>query len=40
MIIFGKTPKDWKRDLGVKSLYYIAEIICFVVGFVIGAIVL
>ena len=40
MIIFGKTPKDWKRDLGVKCLYYRTEIICFVVGFVIGAIVL
>ena len=40
MIIFGKTPKDWKRDLGVKSLYYRSEIICFVVCFVISAIVL
>ena len=39
MIIFGKTPKDWKRDLGFKSLYYRTEIICFVVGFVIGAVI-
>ena len=38
MIIFGKTPKDRKRDFGLKSLYYRAEIICFVVGLVIGAI--
>ena len=36
MIIFGKTPKDWKRDLGSTSLYYRTEIICFVVGFGIG----
>jgi len=37
MIIFGRTPKDWKRDLGIKSLYYRTEIIIFIVGFIIGA---
>ena len=39
MIIFGRTPKDWKRDLGIKSLYYRTEIIYTVCGFVVGLIV-
>jgi hypothetical protein len=39
MIIFGKTPKDWKRDLGIKSLYYRTEIIIFLVGFILGIII-
>ena len=37
MIIFGRTPKDWKRDLGIKSLYYRTGIIIFIIGFIIGA---
>lgn len=39
MIIFGKTPKDWKKELGVKSLYYRTEIIIFICGFVLGSII-
>ena len=35
MIIFGKTPKDWKAF----ELLYRREWIIFVVGFVIGAII-
>ena len=34
MIIFEKTPKDWKA----LELYYRREWICFVIGFVLGVI--
>lgn len=34
MQIFGKTPNDWKA----LELYYRREWICFVVGFIVGAI--
>ena len=40
--LFGKTffiTKKWKEDLKTKSLYYRTEIVCFIVGFVIGAII-
>ena len=47
MIILGKfviNNKKWKQDLATKSLYYRTEIvisiIAFVLGFVIGAILL
>ena len=26
MLIYGKTPKDWKELIGVQSLYYRREI--------------
>jgi len=39
MIIFGKTPKDWKEWLGIKSLYYRTEIVIFVIGFILGGII-
>ena len=41
--LFGKTlfiTKKWKDDLTTKSLYYRTEIVCFIVGFVVGAILL
>lgn len=34
MIIFGKTKNDWKAT----ELYYRREWICFVVGFILGVI--
>jgi len=34
MIIFKKTPKDWKA----LELYYRREWICFVIGFTLGVI--
>ena len=47
MIIFNRffiNNKKWKQDLATKSLYYRTEIvisiIAFVLGFVIGAILL
>jgi len=36
MLIYGKTPKDWKELMGVKSLYYRKEIVIFILGFIIG----
>ena len=41
--LFGKTlfmTKKWKEDLKTKSLYYRTEIVCFILGFVVGAILL
>ena len=35
MFIFGKTPKDWKA----LELQYRREWLCFVAGFVLGAII-
>jgi hypothetical protein len=41
--LFGKqitiNNKKWKQDLFILSLYYRTEIIFFVVGFIIGAII-
>jgi hypothetical protein len=34
MLIFGKTKSDWKA----LELYYRREWICFVVGFILGVI--
>jgi len=39
MLIYGKTPKDWKELIGVQSLYYRREIVMFTLGFIIGVIV-
>ena len=40
---FGKqitiNNKKWKQDLFILSLYYRTEIIFFLVGFIIGAII-
>ena len=38
MLIYGKTLKDWKELIGVQSLYYRREIIMFILGFIIGVI--
>ena len=35
MIIFGKTPNDWKA----LELYYRREWLAFVIGFILGAII-
>ena len=32
MIIFGKTLKDWKKELGVKGLYYRIKLLSLFVG--------
>jgi len=37
MLIFGKTPKDWKQLIGIKSLYYRTEIVFFIAGFIAGS---
>jgi len=41
--LFGKqitiNNKKWKQDLFILSLYYRTEIIFFLVGFIIGAII-
>ena len=34
MIILGKTPKDWQKEIGSKSLYYRTEIVIFIIGFI------
>ena len=39
MIIYGKTPKDWKKYFGIKSLYYRTEIVIFTIGFILGALI-
>ena len=39
MIIFGLTPKDWKKERGIKSLYYRTEIVIFTIGFILGALI-
>ena len=39
MIILGKTPKDWQKEIGSKSLYYRTEIVIFTIGFILGAII-
>jgi hypothetical protein len=50
MIILGKTPKDWQKEIGSKSsrilltlqevsLYYRTEIVIFLIGFILGAII-
>jgi len=41
--LFGKqitiNNKKWKQDLFILSLYYRTEIVFFLVGFIIGAII-
>jgi len=39
MIILGRTPKDWRKEIGSKSLYYRTEIVIFSIGFTLGAII-
>ena len=39
MIILGRTPKEWRKEIGLKSLYYRTEIIIFIIGFILGAII-
>ena len=39
MILMGKTPKEWRKQIGLKSLYYRAEIIIFLIGFILGSII-
>tara|TARA_R110002020_G_scaffold380509_1_gene591745 strand:- start:183 stop:305 length:123 start_codon:yes stop_codon:yes gene_type:complete len=39
MIILDKTPKEWRKEIGLKSLYYRTEIIIFIIGFILGAII-
>ncbi len=39
MLIYGKTPKDWKQEIGSKTLYYRREIAIAVFTFVLGALV-
>ena len=39
MIIFGLTPKDWKKEIGIKSLYYRTERVSFTIGFILGALI-
>ena len=39
MIILGRTPKDWRKEIGSKSLYYRTEIVIFSIGFILGAII-
>jgi len=35
----GKTPKEWRNEIGLKSLYYRAEIVIFLIGFILGSII-
>ena len=39
MIILGRTPKEWRKEIGLKSLYYRTEIIIFIIGFILGPII-
>jgi len=39
MIVLGKTPKEWQKQIGLKSLYYRAEIVIFLIGFILGSII-
>ena len=39
MLIIGKTPKEWRKEIGSKSLYYRAEIVIFLIGFILGSII-
>ena len=39
MIILGKTPKEWRKEIGSKSLYYRAEIVIFIIGFILGSVI-
>ena len=39
MLIYGKTPKDWKQEIVSKTLYYRREIAIAVFAFVLGALV-
>jgi len=39
MIILDKTPKEWRKEIGLKSLYYRTEIIIFIIGFILGTII-
>jgi hypothetical protein len=36
MLIFGKTPEDWKAI----ELHYRREWLCFIIGLIIGAIII
>jgi len=36
MIIYGKTPKDWREWFCSTSLYHREYIVGFIVGFIIG----
>ena len=39
MIILDKTPKEWRKEIGLKSLYYRTEIIIFIIGFILRTII-
>ena len=39
MIIYGKTPKDWREWFCSTSLYHREYIVGFIVGFIIGIII-
>jgi len=39
MILMGKTPKEWRKEIGIKSLYYRHEIQWFLIGLLLGAII-
>ena len=39
MIVYGKTPKEWRKEIGLKSLYYRAEIVIFLIGFILGSVI-
>ena len=50
MILMGKTPKEWRKEIGSKSsrilltlqevsLYYRAEIVIFLIGFILGSVI-
>ena len=39
MIVYGKTPKEWRKEIGLKSLYYRTEIVIFLIGFILGSII-
>ena len=39
MIILGRTPKEWRKEIGLKSLYYRTEIVIAIASFILGAII-
>jgi len=39
MIVLGKTPKEWRKEISLKSLYYRAEIVIFLIGFILGSVI-
>ena len=38
-MVYGKTPKEWRKEIGLKSLYYRAEIVIFLIGFILGSVI-